>query len=206
MATIAENINNKTESEASVEASDSSLLVSLRVKEDEEVLAKMEELQTIILDEKSTLEEKNEAYESLQSINTNKGKEDDIEKLIKKEFSLNSFVKINGDKISITIASEDHNYKLANDIITKIQSKFNDRIIWGNNKRKWNMKKNILTSREKEVFSLLVKNKSTNEIAKSLGISEKTVRNHISNTMQKLGVKGRASAVVELIKLGEIDI
>ena len=68
------------------------------------------------------------------------------------------------------------------------------------------MKKNILTSREKEVFSLLVKNKSTNEIAKSLGISEKTVRNHISNTMQKLGVKGRASAVVELIKLGEIDI
>ena len=128
LATIAENINNKTESEASVEASDSSLLVSLRVKEDEEVLAKMEELQTIILDEKSTLEEKNEAYESLQSINTNKGKEDDIEKLIKKEFSLNSFVKINGDKISITIASEDHNYKLANDIITKIQSKFNDRM------------------------------------------------------------------------------
>lgn len=66
------------------------------------------------------------------------------------------------------------------------------------------MKKSILTKREKEVFELLILNKSTNEIAIELGISEKTVRNHISNTMQKLGVKGRAVAVVELLKLGEL--
>ncbi|MCI8445788.1 MAG: response regulator transcription factor [Bacilli bacterium] len=66
------------------------------------------------------------------------------------------------------------------------------------------VKKSILTKREKEVFELLILNKSTNEIATELGISEKTVRNHISNTMQKLGVKGRAGAVVELLKLGEL--
>lgn len=65
---------------------------------------------------------------------------------------------------------------------------------------------NILTKREKEVFVLLVQNYSTLEIAKELGISEKTVRNHISNVMQKLGVKGRAGAVVELLKLGEISL
>ncbi len=69
-----------------------------------------------------------------------------------------------------------------------------------------NMNKKILTEREQEVFELLVINKTTSEIAKSLGISEKTVRNHISNAIQKLGVKGRAQAVVELIKLGEITI
>ena len=68
------------------------------------------------------------------------------------------------------------------------------------------MKKGILTSREQEVFELLVLNKSTKEIAEFLGISEKTVRNHISNTMQKLEVKSRAGAVIELIKLGEIAI
>lgn len=68
------------------------------------------------------------------------------------------------------------------------------------------MKKGILTDREQEVFELLVLNKSTKEIAEFLGISEKTVRNHISNAMQKLGVKGRAQAVVELLKLGEITI
>lgn len=68
------------------------------------------------------------------------------------------------------------------------------------------MRKEILTKREKEVFELLVKNKTTKEIADILFISEKTVRNHISNAMQKLGVKGRAQAVVELLKLGELKI
>lgn len=66
--------------------------------------------------------------------------------------------------------------------------------------------KNILTTREKEVFTLLIKNKTTKEIARILNISEKTVRNHISNAMQKLGVKGRAAAVVELLKLNEISL
>ncbi|MBE6160782.1 MAG: response regulator transcription factor [Firmicutes bacterium] len=68
------------------------------------------------------------------------------------------------------------------------------------------MNNKILTAREKEVFNLLILNKSTKEIAISLGISEKTVRNHISNAIQKLEVKGRAQAVVELLKLGEIKL
>lgn len=68
------------------------------------------------------------------------------------------------------------------------------------------MSNKILTKREKEVFELLIKNKTTTEIAQELKISEKTVRNHISNSMQKLGVKGRASAVIELLKLGELSI
>lgn len=68
------------------------------------------------------------------------------------------------------------------------------------------MNKSILTAREKEVFELLIQNKTTYEISKALNISEKTVRNHISNAMQKLGVKGRAGAVVELLKLGELKL
>ncbi len=68
------------------------------------------------------------------------------------------------------------------------------------------MLKKILTVREKEVFELLILGKTTKEIAKILKISEKTVRNHISNVMQKLGVKGRSSAVVELLRLKEIHL
>ena len=68
------------------------------------------------------------------------------------------------------------------------------------------MKRSILTKREHEIFTLLVQNESTKEIAEILNISEKTVRNHISNAMQKLEVKDRAGAVVELLKLGEITI
>ena len=64
----------------------------------------------------------------------------------------------------------------------------------------------VLTKREKEVFELLILNKSTKDIAKELNISEKTIRNHISNVMQKLGVKGTTQAVIELIKLGELSL
>ena len=68
------------------------------------------------------------------------------------------------------------------------------------------MLKGILTKREHKVFRLLIMNKSTKDIAKELHISEKTIRNHISNVMQKLGVKGRTQAVIELIKLGELSL
>ena len=64
----------------------------------------------------------------------------------------------------------------------------------------------ILTKREKEVFYLFFMNNTTKQIAAILKISEKTVRNHISNVMQKLGVKGRAGAIVELLKLKEISL
>lgn len=68
------------------------------------------------------------------------------------------------------------------------------------------MSKNILTIREREVFLLLVKNKITKEIASTLNISEKTVRNHISNVMQKLEVASRTAALVELLKLNELEL
>lgn len=64
----------------------------------------------------------------------------------------------------------------------------------------------ILTPREREIFTLLINNQSTKEIATKLGISEKTVRNHISNVIQKLGVDSRIQAVFELIKLKELEL
>ena len=66
--------------------------------------------------------------------------------------------------------------------------------------------KNIITKREKEIFQLLIENKSTKEISAILNISEKTVRNHISNVMQKLDVINRSNAIIELLKLNEINI
>ena len=68
------------------------------------------------------------------------------------------------------------------------------------------MDKGILTKREREVFEYLIKNNTTKEISEKLNISEKTVRNHISNVIQKLGVKGRSAAVIELLKLNEISL
>lgn len=64
----------------------------------------------------------------------------------------------------------------------------------------------LLTKREKEIFDLLVLNYSTRDIARKLMISEKTVRNHISNVIIKLGVESRTQAIIELIKFGDIEI
>ena len=63
------------------------------------------------------------------------------------------------------------------------------------------MNNNFLTPRERQIFELLVKQYDTVVIAEKLNISSKTVRNHISNVIQKLGVKGRSQAILELIKM-----
>ncbi|MDD4000518.1 MAG: helix-turn-helix transcriptional regulator [Bacilli bacterium] len=64
----------------------------------------------------------------------------------------------------------------------------------------------FLTNREREIFNLLITNYDTTEISEKLGISEKTVRNHISNVIQKLGVKGRSQAILELIRIKELSL
>lgn len=68
------------------------------------------------------------------------------------------------------------------------------------------MSTKLLTPREKEIFKLLIANNTTKDIARNLNISDKTVRNHISNVMQKLDVNTRYHAVIELVKLGELNI
>jgi len=62
------------------------------------------------------------------------------------------------------------------------------------------MSSHLLTPREKQIFEMLIKNDNTNEIALKLNISEKTVRNHISNVICKLGVSSRTQAILELLK------
>jgi len=53
-----------------------------------------------------------------------------------------------------------------------------------------------LSPREREVFSLMTDGLSNAEIGERLGISEKTVRNHVSSVFDKLGVWTRAQAIV----------
>lgn len=104
---------------------ESSILVSLRVQDDEETLNTINELNTILLDKNKSKEEKNTAYESLKSINETKGLEEQIETMLKDEFKYDSFVKISKDQINIVISSSEHNKDIANNIIKKVQSIYN---------------------------------------------------------------------------------
>ncbi|MBC7088345.1 MAG: response regulator transcription factor [Tissierellales bacterium] len=53
-----------------------------------------------------------------------------------------------------------------------------------------------LTKREYEIFSLLSKGLSNYEIANTLCISEKTVRNNLTSIYRKLNLKGRSEAIL----------
>jgi DNA-binding NarL/FixJ family response regulator len=53
-----------------------------------------------------------------------------------------------------------------------------------------------LTRREREVLALLTEGLGNADIAERLSLSEKTVRNHLSNLFDKLGVWTRAQAIV----------
>ncbi|HIT43965.1 TPA: response regulator transcription factor [Candidatus Avacholeplasma faecigallinarum] len=68
------------------------------------------------------------------------------------------------------------------------------------------MNQHFLTPRELEIFKLLISNETTKTIANKLKISEKTVRNHISNVIGKLGVSSRTQAIILLAKSGMISI
>lgn len=62
-----------------------------------------------------------------------------------------------------------------------------------------------LTKTEIKVLALLGRGQSNKEIAQSLTCSVKTIKNHLNNMFQKLGVSNRTEAVVKGIDLGLIS-
>ena len=59
-----------------------------------------------------------------------------------------------------------------------------------------------LTSRELEVLELLSQGSTNKQIAVALNISDKTVRSHVNNIMEKLQVSDRTEAAVNALKKG----
>jgi len=59
-----------------------------------------------------------------------------------------------------------------------------------------------LTGREQQVLGLLARGRSNREIARSLGVTEKTVKTHVSSVLAKLGVQDRTQAAVYAVRHG----
>lgn len=62
-----------------------------------------------------------------------------------------------------------------------------------------------LTQREIEVLRLMAKGLANKEIARDLGIGEKTVKTHVSNILSKLGVLSRTQAALYAIQIGLVS-
>ena len=113
---------NNVSSPVEVKASD--VIVALQVASDESVLKEMNEYQSILLDDTATIEEKNDAYNALQALSNSKSECEKIKKMITEKFKYDNFIKIDGDAISITIASKEHSKEIANKIIREVQNMY----------------------------------------------------------------------------------
>jgi DNA-binding CsgD family transcriptional regulator len=63
-----------------------------------------------------------------------------------------------------------------------------------------------LSDREMEVLSCVVRGMSNKEIARLLGISHQTVKNHVTSILRKFGVEDRTQAVVYALKRGWVKL
>ena len=110
-----------------VVVSENDKLVARRVERNEKIASVMGELQEKITSPSSTTEDKNAAFEELQILNLAKGKETFLENKIFDKYKIKSFVEIDNDDIKVTITSNEHNSKIANDIMKCVQEEFNDK-------------------------------------------------------------------------------
>lgn len=62
-----------------------------------------------------------------------------------------------------------------------------------------------LTDRETDVLRLVARGRANKEIARDLGIGEKTVKTHVSNVLAKLGVQSRTQAALHAARVGLVD-
>jgi len=62
-----------------------------------------------------------------------------------------------------------------------------------------------LTAREQGVLALIAGGRSNREIARELGVSEKTIKTHVSNLLMKLGVHDRTQAALYAVRNGLVD-
>ena len=105
-----------------------SSLTAMRVSLEEERQDKMDDLQEQLTSDTIGNEEKNNLYEQLKYLNTLQSREEELEKAIKKEFKLDSFVKIDNNTVSVVCVSKEHNNSLANNIMRLIQSSYEDKM------------------------------------------------------------------------------
>lgn len=114
--------------DAEVTIEESELLVTMRVNLEEERSEKIESLRSTLTNEEATSEEKNSAYEQIKYITDLKGQEEALEQKLKKEFDLDSFIKIDNKEIKVVAVKEKHDTTLANNIMKTIQNEFKDKV------------------------------------------------------------------------------
>ena len=118
---------NKVDKVNNVDIKESDIITSMRVELDNERTTIRNELQGKLSDKNLTVDEKNEVYEDLRYLSNIASLEETLERKIKDEFKLNSFVKIDGDIVEVTISASNHDKTLVVNIMKSLQEEFTEK-------------------------------------------------------------------------------
>lgn len=113
-----------TISDSDIELNESDIIETLKVEDKEKNDKEKESLKKILTDSNSSVDKKNEAFDKMKNLDINTTEEENINKLVKEEFKLDTFTKIDQDKIKVIVATDKLDYKTANNIMRFIQSKY----------------------------------------------------------------------------------
>jgi len=127
-----------------VVVSESELITSMRVELEQERLLLLDELKDKLTNSNLTVDEKNEVYEDLRYISEITSREETLERKIKDEFKLDSFVKINEDIIDVVINSSNHDKSLAVNIMKSLQEEFENKMYISISFKEWFANLNFL--------------------------------------------------------------
>ncbi|HIU40683.1 MAG TPA: SpoIIIAH-like family protein [Candidatus Aphodocola excrementigallinarum] len=108
--------------------SETDVLTALQVELDEERQALAAEYNEILTNKDTSTEEKNNAYDGLKQIDEIKAQEEKLEKILKDNLKLDSFIKIDGTNINVTVKKKDHDYSLANSIMRLINEEYDTKM------------------------------------------------------------------------------
>ncbi len=128
LTTTKTNSNKEKTNTDKVNVTETDFLTALQVEADEERASLAAEYNEILTNKDTTTEEKNNAYDGLKEIDEIKAKEEELEKKLKKQLKLDSFIKIDSNNVSVTIKKKDHDYSLANNVMRLIQEEYQNKM------------------------------------------------------------------------------
>ena len=64
----------------------------------------------------------------------------------------------------------------------------------------------LLSSRQTEILQMIADGQSTKQVARELGITQKTVHNHLNAIYRRLDTQSLTHAVLSAVRLGIIDL
>lgn len=125
-----EEVSSITDDDGKIEVTieESEEVVALKASHEEAVLKEISDLQTTMMSDAISVEEKNEAYEQIRLLTAIQGQEEKLQEKIKNLYKVDNFVDIDNSTIKVVVAKREHDVSLANDMMKSIQEEFDTKM------------------------------------------------------------------------------